>query len=275
MPDLKKLMQITEKQSQKSAKIYEKKILDEYKIAWKQIKEQIISFKGKDFSRIQLLQMLDKIENILQNAGVKGISYTNGSLRNTITFNYNAVQENLQKALSEPLSLSVISEQTVNSLVVNNRFSKISWHTQSVQNINYATNSLRTEIVQGTIQGKNYAETANKIYKIVSDKVNMSASDALRIVKTETRRASQESRLLSFKDSQKSAEALGFKSVKIWNGGSSAFERNHGELNGTAIGIDELFVTPLGNETEAPCQTGDPSDDINCNCFITFDILET
>ena len=267
--NLKKLTKLTEKKSASQIAGYEKELIRQYQIALKEMKAELAKYYESNFSTQRLQGVINKIENILKDAGVKGLKTTKKGIKDTAEFNFNAVQNNLRTVIGTELSFAVLDDKALNSLVANNKFSKINWQSKGLSNIKQDAAFIKSKVYQGVIQGKNYEVVAKQI----SNQVNIAASDALRIMKTETHRAVNEARVLSMNESASAAERLGFKSVKIWNGGES-FPRNHDSMNGTAIPIKEQFTLPSGFQTEGPGLSGNPGDDINCGCYLEFDIEE-
>jgi len=267
--DLKRLSKLTEKKSAKQIAEYEKQIIAEYKKALTSMKAELAKYYESNLSTQRLSAVISKIEGILKDAGKKGLKKTKDGLTESVEFNFNAMQQNLQTVIGTQLSFAVMDKKVVNSLALNNKYSKINWQKKGLANINKSASQIKSQVYQGVIQGKNYEVVANTINK----EVNLLASDALRIVKTETHRAVNEARMLSMEESREAAETLGFRSVKIWQGGES-FPREHDSMNGTAIPVDEDFELPSGFTTSAPGLSNNPGDDINCGCYLEFDIEE-
>jgi len=267
--DLKILTRATEKKSAAQIAAYEKELIRQYQIALKEMKASLAKYYESNFSSQRLQGVINKIENILKDAGVKGLKTTKNGIKDAVGFNFNAVQENLRTAIGTELSFAILNEKALNSLVVNNKFSTINWQSKGLSNIKQDAAFIKSKVYQGVIQGKNYEVVARQI----SNQVNILTSDALRIMKTETHRAVNEARVLSMNESAGAAERLGFMSVKIWNGGEE-FPREHNLMNGTSIPVKEQFTLPSGFQTEGPGLSGNPGDDINCGCYLEFDIKE-
>ena len=97
-------------------------------------------------------------------------------------------------------------------------------------------------------------------------------SDALRITKTETHRVVNQARLLSLEKSTEAAKVLGFTPIKIWNCSFINSREQHIQMHGIEANSAGVFTFPDGGTTEAPGLSGDPKQDINCNCDVLFDI---
>jgi hypothetical protein len=267
---LKKLMELSNQKSRKKLAAYEKQIITEYKKALTEMKAELAKYYENNWSTQRLSGVIDKIEKTLKDAGVKGLKTTKKGVKEAVEYNFNAVQENLRTVVGNELSFAILNPNVANSLIVNNKFAKINWQTKGISNINKANEILRTQITQGVLQGKNYEVVAREITK----QLNISVSDALRIVKTESHRASNEARLLSFEESEQAAKELGFKQILIWECMFMNSRPEHEEMNGVIADENGIFTFPDGTTTEGPGLSGAPEHDINCNCDIVFDLEE-
>ena len=267
--DLKKLTAISGRKTEQQLIAYQKEIVNQYKIALIKMKAELASYYEQNLSTQRLTGLIESIEQILNEAGINGINITAKGISKSANFNYDSNLKNLEATLGVLLSFAVLEPNVLNSLVANNKFSKISWQAKGIDNINSATRTIKNNIFQGVIQGKNYEVVAKQITR----QMNIAVSDALRIVKTEVHRASNEARIMSMKKSQTAAQQLGYTSVKVWNGGES-FPRNHDSMNGISVSIDDQFTLPSGFSTDGPSLSGNPGDDVNCGCYLTFELLE-
>jgi len=267
--DLKKLTEMSGRKTEQQLIAYQKEIVNQYKIALIKMKAELASYYEQNLSTQRLTGLIESIEQILNEAGINGINITAKGISKSANFNYDSNLKNLEATLGVLLSFAVLEPNVLNSLVANNKFSKISWQAKGIDNINSATRTIKNNIFQGVIQGKNYEVVAKQITR----QMNIAVSDALRIVKTEVHRASNEARIMSMKKSQTAAQQLGYTSVKVWNGGES-FPRNHDSMNGISVSIDDQFTLPSGFSTDGPSLSGNPGDDVNCGCYLTFELLE-
>lgn len=267
--NINKLMKITQKLSDAENIKYQRQIIIEYKKALVQIKNELSTFYENGAQRARLTGLINRIDLILNEVTIRSTRITTENLNETINFNYNSVKSNLAKAVGIDNTFSQLNPNVVNSLIVNNKLSGVDWRSKGLTNSKRTVTLIRSDISQGIIQGKSYQEVAKNITR----KINIAASDALRIVKTETHRAVNEARILSINDAADSAIRLGYTPVKVWNGGE-AFRRQHDSMNGVSIPVNEQFVLPSGNTTDAPGLTGDPADDVNCSCYLTFELQE-
>lgn len=123
---------------------------------------------------------------------------------------------------------------------------------------------MRETIVRGLHQGQSYRSMAN----LIKNQLEGDLFKARRIVRTEAHRIREKASL----ESVLHAHEQGVIMKKTWNSVQDERVRaNHNRLDGVTIPADEKFK--LGKyEAEAPGQFGYPEMDINCRCFLTYEI---
>lgn len=131
------------------------------------------------------------------------------------------------------------------------------------QNIIY---SLKSNLIQGVNRGESYSQMAKRM----KDVVNGDYQKAVRIARTETHRVKEAGTY----ESALKGEKAGIKQVKTWNSSNdSRTRKEHRMLDGTTIGMDEYFRVGTA-KTLKPGDTGRAEHDINCRCFLTYEIVD-
>ncbi|RUS07881.1 phage minor head protein [Bacillus velezensis] len=137
---------------------------------------------------------------------------------------------------------------------------------KTVQKINHT-------IERGFIERKRFVQVAKELQA----DVGVSYNRAQRIVRTEMHRVREKATL----DAATKADSNGIAMKKIWHNMGDERVRegrnaDHVHLEGQARFVNELF--DLGQDKNgksvrapAPGQSGDPSNDINCRCFATYE----
>ena len=264
---LKKLLKTLNAESNVNIYKTEKEIIVLYKKALAEIRNKLIVISDNNYQGQQLLRAANEIETILTNAGVKGIKTTEKGIKDIFKLNYTGTTKALKNVIN--IAIPTIDLNAVNSAYIN-KYSKVNWQIKSINNISEATHIIRNDITGGIINGKSYSDISKNITK----QLNIKASDAIRIVRTETARASNESRLTAFNDSEQAANNLGYKLHRVWLSSGLPASR-HGYMDGQVADENNLFYLSDGNSTEAPCLSGDPSQDVNCSCTIITELQET
>lgn len=126
--------------------------------------------------------------------------------------------------------------------------------------------SLKSNLIQGVNRGESYSQMAKRM----KDVVNGDYQKAVRIARTETHRVKEAGTY----ESALKGEKAGIKQVKTWNSSNDGRTRKeHRRLDGETIPLDEYFR--LGSaKTLKPGDTGRAEHDINCRCFLTYEIVD-
>lgn len=126
--------------------------------------------------------------------------------------------------------------------------------------------NMKEAIVRGLHRGKTYRQMANDI----KDELDGDLVKAQRIIRTEAHRVRE---LAGLKSVQHAAEQ-GIVMTKTWNTVEDERVRvRHSKLNGVTLPHDGVFKID-GYEAQAPGQFGAPEMDINCRCFLTYEIQD-
>lgn len=131
------------------------------------------------------------------------------------------------------------------------------------QNIIY---SLKSNLIQGVNNGESYSTMAKRMQKVV----NNDYQKAVRIARTETHRVKEAGTY----ESALKGEKAGIKQMKTWNSSNDGRTRKeHRRLDGKTIPMDEYFRVGSAKALK-PGATGRAEQDINCRCFLTFEIVD-
>lgn len=131
------------------------------------------------------------------------------------------------------------------------------------QNIIY---SLKSNLIQGVNRGESYSQMAKRM----KDVVNGDYQKAVRIARTETHRVKEAGTY----ESALKGEKAGIKQMKTWNSSNDGRTRKeHRRLDGKTIPMDEYFRVGSAKALK-PGDTGRAEHDINCRCFLTYEIVD-
>lgn len=131
------------------------------------------------------------------------------------------------------------------------------------QNIIY---SLKSNLIQGVNRGESYSQMAKRM----KDVVNGDYQKAVRIARTETHRVKEAGTY----ESALKGEKAGIKQMKTWNSSNDGRTRKeHRKLDGKTIPMDEYFRVGSAKALK-PGDTGRAEHDINCRCFLTYEIVD-
>lgn len=126
--------------------------------------------------------------------------------------------------------------------------------------------SIRRTLAQGMIRGESYPAMAREIGRVI----NGSASDAVRIARTEAHRIQNQAALYATDRMQE----IGLKVRKQWISVTDDRTRDeHAEMDGVYADDDGVFTMPDGARGDAPGNIGEAHHDINCRCTYA-DVVE-
>lgn len=129
---------------------------------------------------------------------------------------------------------------------------------------------IQQEITQGLVKGESYKTMATRL----KESIEVDASKAMRIVRTEAHRVSESGKL----DSASHANKNGVIMKKTWNSVGDERVRNtskanHKKLNDISLPVDDDFEQGRG-KGKGPGMMGAPEHDIHDRCFLTYSIEE-
>ena len=159
----------------------------------------------------------------------------------------------------------------------------------------------REEIIYGIKQavgvgpsvGDNYTTMAKRIQTtlIGPDGAGGSYAKSVRIARTEAHRVRETGNLDAAQNLAEKLENAGYTMTKTWHTMKDERVRpqkryktksgwktgkpgkyNHVKMDGVTVPINEKFKLPSGAETMAPGQSGVAGEDINCRCYLSYEI---
>ncbi|GEM_PF-1074451 len=155
--------------------------------------------------------------------------------------------------------------------------------------------SIKQAVGVGLSQGDRYDTMARRIQQtlIGPDGAGGSYYKAVRIARTEAHRVREEGNLDAAQNLTEQLEPAGITMVKTWHtmkdervrpnrarktkGGwkySKGGKYDHVSMEGVQVGINEEFKLPSGATTQAPGKSGVAGEDINCRCFLSYDVVK-
>lgn len=142
---------------------------------------------------------------------------------------------------------------------------------------------IKRNIGVGLSNGDRYSTMARRI----SESLDGDYKKSIRIVRTETHRVRES----GFNDAATEINSAlkqgksGYVMAKTWKTmqdervrpqrqkGKKGKKYNHVKMDGVTIPQDDLFVLPSGATGKAPSQTGVAGEDINCRCYLSYDLV--
>lgn len=153
---------------------------------------------------------------------------------------------------------------------------------------------IKQAVAVGLMNGDRYATVARKI-SVALDKENGPYKNAMRIARTEAHRVREAGNMDAAQsvDKEMQGTSTGLRMVKTWRtmkdervrpqsrrrskkgGWTSKMGKgpNHMKLEGQTVLADEPFDLLDGNKADAPGQSGVAGHDINCRCYVSYDMM--
>ena len=138
------------------------------------------------------------------------------------------------------------------------------WLKRNRENQALLTRQMKQELTQSLIQGESYQQASRRI----KNRMDVGATNVVRIAQTEMGRAQTLGRNASFDQ----AEQAGVNMVRVWVSTLDGNTRpDHQDMDGVKANEEGFYPSPVG-EIEGPLLSGDPSFDINCRCTTRAEI---
>jgi hypothetical protein len=182
---------------------------------------------------------------------------------------YNLTAYSIEAAAATSVGYTLASSEQIAAAIAI-PIDKLTLPQRLERNRKEVTANIRNEIVQGLSQGSSYRTMTDRIKPVLGG----DAVKAQRVIRTETHRVMETAK----RESAEYADSQGVRMLKEWN--SSQDERvrhrpkdqaDHRKLNGKKIPVKEDFQGTKGRGP-GPGQMGHPAEDINCRCFLTYEI---
>ena len=215
-----------------------------------------------DLSKYNRLTNLEKnIADNLKTAYDVQVRTTKKAVKGAFESSFYYSTFELEQEAKIPLMFGLLKKEAVNAVVEGpNRWPQIAkGHTK-------LTNAkIRDQIMQGVVQGKD----AGQVTKAIAKEMNIAASKACRIVRTETHRAQNQGSLDSYTEAYKKGVLI----QKVWVATLDDRTRDsHRVMDGQVVEVYEEFIMPGDIKALAPGLSGSASGDINCRCIIRAEV---
>ncbi|SNR95606.1 phage putative head morphogenesis protein, SPP1 gp7 family [Anaerovirgula multivorans] len=243
----------------------EKQIAQYYAQSLKEIRSQIATLEARGIFNQSDMFKYNRLTGLEENIS-KEISKLTGKTARTLQNGLGSLYKEsyyrsafgFEKTVNAKLSFTLLNPKVIEQ-AVKNPLDRIGWLARNRVNQQILARQIKEEITRGLLQGKGYRETT----KAVKERMDVGATNVLRIVRTESQRVQNQGRL----NSMEHAESKGVNMKKQWVSAIDSRTRNsHGTADGQIVNIDEPFIVG-GEELMYP---GDPAGTafnvVNCRC---------
>ena len=132
---------------------------------------------------------------------------------------------------------------------------------------------IKREVATALTVGDRFDTMADRI----AGKLNGNYKKAILIARTEVGRVREAGHLASAKNLNDALQAgsSGMRMVKKWMTMRDGSVRDtHSRMNGVVVEMDDPFTLPSGVKTMAPKQSGVASEDCNCRCYVSYQLMD-
>ena len=258
----------TEKAAEEQQRQAEQESLQAYRDYLKEVRSEV-GFNYEKYAVAGALtwaimmkgKRLDKLEKSISSEASKLYTRTNETTKEAVKDafqdSYYRTGWTMETGAGVSLSFEVLNPDVVKAAALN-PYDRITWPERMKANTEVMVRQIREEITRGIVQGKSYDQTA----RAITERINVGASKAKRIVQTETGRAQSQGTQAAFEKA--SQEGLLFK--KVWVSSLDVRTRDkHRSLDGQKVEPDQPF-TYGGMTAMYPRGWGVPEMDVNCRC---------
>ena len=162
---------------------------------------------------------------------------------------------------------SVTTEQILAS--VNNPVKGLTLNETLEKNRRDIIATIRSTVTQALVRGSSYSSMAKELKTVFDGDYKK----AIRVSRTEAHRVVEQGKLQAVQR----AAAQGVVMMKKWNSSRDSRVRktskaNHRKMDGQTVKADEQFNLGRGIKADAPGTSGVAAHDINCRCFVTYQV---
>ena len=263
-----------EKAAEKAAQQFEKDLINAYRASLKEIRGQVAwayekyaadgsLTMGEMMKYGRLVKMEEAIaKEVSKLTGVETRT-TKKAIKAVFSESYYRSAWTLETGAEVSLGFTLLKPEAVEAAILN-PYDRITWPERVKDNAHILNRQIREEITRGIIQGYSYDKTA----RAVKERLDVGASKAIRIVKTETHRAQSQGTQAAYEKAAN--QGLLFK--RVWMATLDGRTRDrHRSLDGQKVDVDAPFK--YGSmEAMYPGGFGIASMDINCRCTARAEI---
>lgn len=243
---------------------FQRELIRNFQVALKEIRGKIALSYEKydgDWVEMQKYNRLTKLEKEIGKEIAKLTSKNAQTLKRGMMDSYEESYYRtafvLSTAVKSDLGFSMLDRKLVEK-AIQNPLDRVGFLQRNRDNQSRLTRQLREHLAQSLIQGEAYGTAAKRI----KERMDVGATNVVRIAQTEMHRTRQQAKL----DSMEEGAEAGIVIKKQWVSSiDDSTRESHQELDGVQIDIGEDFEGEYGSGP-APGNMGSAREDINCRC---------
>ena len=248
----------------------QRQLLKSYSETLKEIRSELAKgFQnyGDDYVEWQKYNRLQNLEkNINKEVGkLSGKSATRikSGIGDQIETQYYYTGYALETSTRAKLGFGLLDKNVIEA-AVENPLDNVGFLQRNRDNHQRLARQMREELTQGLIRGEGFRDTADRI----KNRMDVGATNTMRIVQTENHRAQTQGRLKGYEQ----AESYGVELKRVWTSTLDDRTRDtHQNMDGQVADEDGMFDVN-GVRAEGPGLTGVAEEDINCRCTVRVEV---
>lgn len=226
-------------------------------------------------------RFLDEVEKKINDLSPETKRLIRSTVEQVYEHTYNGMIDAVQDRAQDVVSGLKGCTQAILRRAVENPVSKLTLNDRLEKHRKEIIYDIKQAITVGLMNGDRYSTMAGRI----KQSVDGSYKKAIRISRTETHRVREAGNLDAARSVQEALSSgnVPLQMMKVWKTMKDERVRpakqkgrnkqyDHRKMDGVAVKIDEEFILPSGAKTMAPGQSGVAGEDINCRCYLSYEL---
>lgn len=226
-------------------------------------------------------RFLDEVEKKINDLSPETKRLIRSTVEQVYEYTYNGMIDAVQDRAQDVVSGLKGCTQAILRRAVENPVSKLTLNDRLEKHRKEIIYDIKQAITVGLMNGDRYSTMAGRI----KQSVDGSYKKAIRISRTETHRVREAGNLDAARSVQEALSSgnVPLQMMKVWKTMKDERVRpakqkgrnkqyDHRKMDGVAVKIDEEFILPSGAKTMAPGQSGVAGEDINCRCYLSYEL---
>ena len=226
-------------------------------------------------------RFLDEVEKKINDLSPETKRLIRSTVEQVYEHTYNGMIDAVQDRVQDVVSGLKGCTQAILRRAVENPVSKLTLNDRLEKHRKEIIYDIKQAITVGLMNGDRYSTMAGRI----KQSVDGSYKKAIRISRTETHRVREAGNLDAARSVQEALSSgnVPLQMMKVWKTMKDERVRpakqkgrnkqyDHRKMDGVAVKIDEEFILPSGAKTMAPGQSGVAGEDINCRCYLSYEL---
>lgn len=226
-------------------------------------------------------RFLDEVEKKINDLSPETKRLIRSTVEQVYEHTYNGMIDAVQDRAQDVVSGLKGCTQAILRRAVENPVSKLTLNDRLEKHRKEIIYDIKQAIMVGLMNGDRYSTMAGRI----KQSVDGSYKKAIRISRTETHRVREAGNLDAARSVQEALSSgnVPLQMMKVWKTMKDERVRpakqkgrnkqyDHRKMDGVAVKIDEEFILPSGAKTMAPGQSGVAGEDINCRCYLSYEL---